>query len=216
MKWMKWGAAAAGAVLAGGALTFAVLATGGAASAEERPGGMASRFVELLAQRLGISVEELKDATTDARNQLIDGLLASGEITQAQADRMKSAEPGFGLGFHAPGVHARAIGFAVNAVDITAELSNVSVETVRDGLEQGKSLAQIAGEHGVSRDALKAAIIDAHEAHLADKVASGDITQAQADRILEGLSEHIDQLIDRTGFGDREFRRGAMFGGRMR
>jgi uncharacterized protein YidB (DUF937 family) len=214
MKWIKWGFGAAGALLAGGALTFAVLATGGAASAEEGPGAMASRFVELLAQRLGISTEQLKAAGTEARNQLIDEMLAAGEITQAQADRMKSAEFGEGFGFHFHGGPGKGVRLAVDAVQTTATLTNLSVDAVRQELQQGKSLAQIAGEHGVSRDSLKAAIISELTASLQAKVASGEITQALADQMLARVSEHVDELIDRTGFGptgsgeQRGFRRG--------
>lgn len=201
MKWIKWGLGAAGALIAGGALTFAVLAAGGTASAQEGPAGAASRFAELLAQRLGISPEQLKTAVTDARNQLIDEMLASGQITQAQAERMRSAPIGEGLGFPGRAIGAKAVRLAVDVVQITARVSNISVETVRAELQQGKSLAQIAAERGVSREALKNAITAEHRAQLQSKVAAGEITQAQANQMLERLSQHIDQLIDRPGLG---------------
>jgi hypothetical protein len=205
MKWMKWGLGAAAALLAGGALTFAVLAIGGTASAQEGPGANGSRFVELLAQKLGISVDQLKTASTDARNQLVDELLAAGTITQAQADKMKSADIGAGFGFHiggrgGPGAFGvRGVKLAVDVAQITADLSKISIDVVKQELQQGKSFAQIAAEHGSSRDALKSAVIAAHTKALQERVASGQITQAQADKMAAELSEHVDQLIDHTG-----------------
>lgn len=205
MKWMKWGLGAGAALLAGGALTFAVLAIGGTASAQEGPGSNGPRFLELLAQKLGVSVDQLKAAGTDARNQLVDELLATGTITQAQADKIKSADIGAGFGFHmggrgGPGAFGvRGVKLAVDVAQITADLSKISVDVVKQELQQGKSFAQIAAEHGSSRDALKSAVIAAHTKALQDRVNSGEITQAQADQIAQNLSERVDQLIDHTG-----------------
>jgi len=206
MKWMKWGMGGAAALLAGAALTFAVLAVGGTASAEEGPSGMASRFADLLAQKLGISTDQLKSASTAARNQLADELLAAGTITQAQADRIKAADIGSVFAFRGGGpggpggrgMHSR---IAVNVAEITAKLGNISVDTVRQELKQGKSFAQIAAERGVSRETLKNAVIAAEKAALQAKVANGALTQAQADQIAQNLSAHVDQMIDHTGGG---------------
>ena len=198
MKGMKWGLGAAGAILAAGALILAVAAVAGTAQAEEP--GKVSRLQEILAQKLGISVDQLRTAETTARNQLADELLAAGKITQAQADKIKGSELGSGLARLRGAAHGgRGMKIAVNAVEVTAKVSNVTVETVKQELVQGKSLAQIAGEHGVGRDALKAAIAAAQKTALQEAVGAGKITQAHADQMTQKLSEHLDQLIDHTG-----------------
>lgn len=209
MKWLKVGLVAAGAVLAGATLTFAVLALGGTAQAQQGPGEKASRFLELLAQQLGIGTDQLKNAATNARNQLVDELVASGDLTQAQADKIKSSEQVFG-GFMGPPFHIRGgVHAFVNVAEITANVSGISLETLKNEMQQGKSFAQIASEHGVSRDALKNAITNAQKTQLQNAVSNGKLTQQQADQISQNLAEHLDQMIDSTHkFGIMKMHRG--------
>src|SRR5438093_9238843 len=102
MKWMKWGAAAVGALAAAGIVAYAVFWIGGKASAADPPQN-AAQYEQLLANQLGISLDKLQAAEKNARNQLIDQLQAQGKITADQATRAKNAPggfPGFGLFDH--------------------------------------------------------------------------------------------------------------------
>jgi predicted DNA-binding protein (UPF0251 family) len=193
------GVVAAAAIAA--VIGYAVISDRGTASADTA-GGTASRLEELLAQKLGISVEALQAAQKGARDQLADELLAAGTITQAQADRIKSSDVSSGF--------PRAFGFGgrpggglmkaeVNVAQITADLSHIDLPTLRSELSQGKSLAQVADEHGVSRDTLKNAILDAEKSALSAQVAKGNITQAAADEAQQRFSDRVDALIDSTG-----------------
>jgi uncharacterized coiled-coil protein SlyX len=65
-------------------------------------------------------------------------------------------------------------------------------------LRTGKSLAQIATEHGKTVAGLKSAILDAVKARLDKAVASGRLSTAQEKTILDRLSAHLDQLVNRT------------------
>ena len=204
MKMTRLGLAALAAAFAAGAIAFGVVAQRGTANADE-PNGNASRLQEILAQKLGISVDALVAAEKGARDQLVDELLAAGRITQAQADRMKSAEPGdmLGRGFGARMAGARV---HVDVGQITADLSHIDLATLRSELQQGKSFAQVAQEHGVSRDALKKAITDAVTSQLKDQVSKGSLTQAQADEIAQRFAANLDDMIDHAhgvggGFG---------------
>jgi hypothetical protein len=69
---------------------------------------------------------------------------------------------------------------------------------LRAELRAGKSLAQIATEHGKTVAGLKSAILDAVKARLDKAVASGRITAAQEQTILDPLSSHLDQVVNRT------------------
>jgi hypothetical protein len=51
----------------------------------------------MLAQQLGVSVDQLRSATREVRNQLIDQAVAAGRITKEQGDRLKQG-PGMGPG----------------------------------------------------------------------------------------------------------------------
>ena len=65
-------------------------------------------------------------------------------------------------------------------------------------LRAGKSLAQIATEHGKTVAGLKSAILDAVKARLDKAVASGRLSATQEKTILDRLSAHLDQLVNRT------------------
>lgn len=206
MKWIRLGMGGAGALIAGAAVMFGVLAVSGSASAAG-PGETASRFATLLAQQLGVTTERLQEATTAARDQLLAEKVAAGELTQAQADAIKartaslgSGGPGGqGHGGHGPGAHARGVKVMVNAVEVTAETTGLTVDAVRAQLQSGQSLAQIAAANGVSRDILKNAIITAQNAAIQTAIANGTLTQAQGAEISANLAEHVDQIIDRVG-----------------
>ena len=75
----------------------------------------------------------------------------------------------------------------------------LTVDQLRDALRDDKSLAQISGEQGKSVDGLKQAIRSDAEQRLSQAVTHGRITEAQKQEMLEGLNEHIDELVNRTG-----------------
>ena len=217
MRVNKFALGTVAAALAVAAVAFGVVVHRGTASADE-PGANASRFQQLMAEKLGVSVDALVAAEKGARDQLVDELLAAGKITQAQADRMKSAEPGdaLGRGFGAHGHGMAGARVEANIGQITADLSHIDLATLRSELQQGKSFAQVAQEHGVSRDALKKAITDAQNTQLKDQVSKGTITQAQADQIAQRLAANLDAIIDHThGAGTGSGPRGPMMPGMM-
>jgi predicted DNA-binding protein (UPF0251 family) len=201
VKFSRLGIGVIAAAAIAAVIGYAVISGRGTASADT-PGGTASRLEELLAQKLGISVEALQAAQKGARDQLADELLAAGTITQAQADRIKSSDVNggfpraFGFGGRAGGGPMKA---EVNVAQITADLSHIDLATLRSELSQGKSLAQVADEHGVSRDTLKNAILAAEKSALSAQVAKGNITQPAADDALQRFSDRVDALIDSTG-----------------
>jgi hypothetical protein len=69
---------------------------------------------------------------------------------------------------------------------------------LRTELRAGKSLAQIATEHGKTVAGLKSVILAAVKARLDKAVASGRLTAAQETTILDRLSAHLDQIVNRT------------------
>jgi hypothetical protein len=203
MKWTRLGLGAVGALVAGGALTFAVLSHGGTASADS-PTGAVSRIQEILAQKLGISVDALTNAEKATRDQYADELVAAGKITQAQADKIKSSGlKGLLGGIAHLGARRAAAGVKVevDVARVTANVSHIDLATVKSELQSGKSFAQIASEHGVGRDALKQAITSTEKTQLQTAVTNGKLTQAQADNIAQRLAANLDSLIDRAGMG---------------
>jgi hypothetical protein len=127
-----------------------------AAAFERRGGGfgMGGPANEELAAALGISVDELTAAQQEASEAAIQQAGDAGLITQQQAEQMRSVSR-FGMGMH---FGSRMLGSST--IDFQALLA--------DAL-------------GISVDELTAAQETAHQAHLAQAVAAGTITQEQAD-----------------------------------
>ena len=77
--------------------------------------------------------------------------------------------------------HGRRGGGGNEAV---AELLGMTPEELHDAKEAGSSLADIAESQGVAVDEVIQTIVDEKAEHLAEEVAEGDLTQAQADARL--------------------------------
>jgi hypothetical protein len=214
------------ATVAGLAVTGGV----GAGIAASQDDSRTSSFFDAVARHLGISSQELEDATRAAAIDQVDAALEEGRITEEQAEELKSRiesgdVPPFlgpGLFFGGPrgdGEHEFGFGFGFHfgeKLDAAAEYLGVTEEELRSALREGKSLAEIAEEQGKSVDGLKDALLAAAETRLNEAVADEELTREQADRILERLRERIDDLVNASG--DNRFRfhfrgNGPGFGG---
>lgn len=116
-------------------------------------GGFAS---EELASALGITTDQLEQAYQSAQEQALAQAVAAGQITQAQADQMKTGgRMPFGMG----GGWMQDSGVDFDA--LLAETLNITPEQLQTAREQ------------------------AAQARLAQQVADGEITQEQAD-LMQG------------------------------
>jgi hypothetical protein len=193
--------------LLAGTLTFG---TGGAVAAHQFgvPGTGADRqarcetFQQRFAQNLGITTQQLTDTRKQTALQLIDEAATAGTITPEQAQRAKDRVNASQGACERIGDRA-ATRAQVGKVELQAVAQKLGIterELVRE-LRGGKSLAQVAGEHNVSRDQLKAKMHDAFKAELDKAVAASKLTQAQADAALARFDANLDRLIDRVGKG---------------
>lgn len=132
----------------------------------------------LLADALGISVDELDAARETAKDAAIAQALADGLITQAQVDLMQ--------------VRA-AIKDAIDMQAIMADVLGVSVEELQAAKQDRAGMAQLLEDSGLSATELMTAIQTAHADALQQAVEDGVITQEQAD------------LLNASGFGDKGF-----------
>jgi hypothetical protein len=158
----------------------------------------AGKTLAQIAVAQGKSVSGLEDAIYADVQAHLDQAVANGRLTAAREqailarlkarldDLVNHSLPAFG---HPAG---RRFGAAV------ATYLGVTPVQLRAELRAGKSLAQIATEHGKTVAGLKSAILDAVKARLDKAVASGRITAAQEQTILDPLSSHLDQVVNRT------------------
>lgn len=208
------------ATVAGLAVTGGV----GAGIAASQDDSRASSFLDAVAKHLGISSDELEEATRAAAIDQVDAALQDGKITEEQAEELKSRiesgelPPFFGPGmfFGGPrggGEHEFGFGMGPglgfhfgDKLSAATEYLGVTEEELREALRNGRSLADVAEAEGKSVDGLKEAILGDARTRLDEAVADEKLTQEQADRILERLREGIDNLVNATGQNRMQFR----------
>ncbi|MGE3270601.1 MAG: hypothetical protein AB7P40_17735 [Chloroflexota bacterium] len=211
----------------------------------QRPGGnyqqreqMREAYQNALAGRLGVSADQLKEASKLAHIDVVNQAVADGKITQAQADRMiqsiqngtgpggfgigqrgqgpgmrqgqgqgqgpRGQKPGMGQRGQGPGAGQGAgfrggpgAGFRAGPVAV-AEFLGMTPDELRTEMQAGKSLAQVAEAKGISRDQLKAKLLELHMARINEAVAAGRMTQEQAQQATERMTANLDSMLDRT------------------
>jgi hypothetical protein len=82
-------------------------------------------------------------------------------------------------------------------VESAAEVMNVPVYVVYQGLADGQSLAQIAAGYGIGEERLEAGILYDEAGDLHRRVHQGFITHAEARLIWNWLNWHIDEIVNR-------------------
>ncbi len=202
--------------IAGVTAVAAALVGGGAAIAADRlsPTQESDTVVADAAKQLGIDASKLDAALTKALQNRVDAAVAAGRITEAQGDEMKERiaageVPLVGIG---PGGGARGFGHHFHLADLDAAASYLGVTeaALRTSLSDGSTLADVAKEKGKSVDGLKAALVAAAKADIAQAVKDGRLTEVQQTKLLADLSSRIDDLVNgelrlHTGHGPRGF-----------
>jgi len=192
-----------------GAAALVVAGGGGAAVAATGSGSSPNDFLDSVARHLGISRQKLDEATKAAAIDQVDAQLKAGQITQAQADDLKKriqdgdipplgalrgGGPGFGFGPGGPGGLLKA-GIS-DSLAAAAKYLGVSESALRDQLNDGKSLADIAKAQNKDVNGLKDAILAAAKTDLDKAVSDKKLTQSQADDVYDRLKDRIDDMVN--------------------
>ncbi|HYI19710.1 MAG TPA: hypothetical protein VD836_13440 [Solirubrobacteraceae bacterium] len=205
--------ATAGALAAAG--TGVAVATS-ADDAKERE----QAVLEDAAGRLDVEAGELRDALAAAQDAQLDAEVEAGRITQEQADAIAQMRdrsglvlggPGHGPGGHGPGGPGPGLrGGPGEVLGAAAEALGISEGELMRKLRNGRSLQQVAKAEGKDYADVKAAIRSAAKAELDAAVEDGRLTRAQADEMLEHLTEHLDEgrIFGGRGPGGPGFRGG--------
>ena len=82
------------------------------------------------------------------------------------------------------------------AVKAAADALGLSVKDLAKELRSGKTIAEIATEHGVAPQTVVDALVDAADQRIDKVVANGRITAERAARINERLSERITRFVN--------------------
>ena len=187
-KWTKWLIGSAGALFLAAVGLGLGTAIAVAASAGESPvadpgleglrwPGHGFGLVDmqaLLAEELGISVEELAAAQQAAREAAIQQLVDAGVLTEEQAELANAA--------------ANLRGY-LDRHELVAEALGMTPGALTAARLDGKTLAEILDDQGLSLSDYQENLANAREDALAQAVADGVITQDQMDQLQDRIQD---------------------------
>lgn len=188
--------------LAAGAIAVVAVGVAGGAVAATRLGNPDEErraVVNDAARRLGVTPQRLTDALKDAMKARVDAAVEAGRLSEAEGNRMKERiddedfpvlGPGGRRGFHGhhgPGFHG---------LDAAADYLGMTESALRDALQDGKTLAQVANDRNKSVDGLVNALVAEKKARIDEAVEDGDLTRAQANELLEDLRSRTTDMVN--------------------
>lgn len=183
------------------------LTAGGGAAIAATSGDERDAFLGDVAKRLGVQPSALEDAIEEASKARVDDAVDDGRLTEEQAERIKERiEEGGGPTLGGPGLGI-ALGFGSgHAVHLDLRAVHRAAATYLGMTERqlmtaqrnGTSLADLAERRDKAVAGLRAAMRAAAEKAFAQAVADGDLTDADRDRMLERIDEHLEHMIEAT------------------
>ena len=171
-------------------------------------------FFNALAQKLGVTLDALKQAILSAATDTINQMLKDGRLTQNQADSLKNnlnnwfgngntsqkGFPfffGFGRGPRGFGGFGRGMFSGRNTLlSDAAKAFGMDQQSLLTELRSGKSIADVAQEHKVDLGQLKQTVLSDVKANLDNAVKNSQLTQNQADQLYQNFSNNIDSQLN--------------------
>ena len=178
----------------------------------------AGKSLASIAESKGVAVQKVIDVIVAEVKAHVAEEVAAGEFTQAEADAkladvtskvtemVNSTRPARGEGDHRGGRE----GLGVDAV---ASVLGMTADELHTELHAGKSLASIAESKGVAVQKVIDVIVAEVKANVAEEVAAGELTQAEADAKLADVTSKVTEMVNSTrparGEGDHRGGRGG-------
>jgi hypothetical protein len=160
------------------------------------------KFTQHLASDLNTGQSNVQNQIKKAAQQTVDDAVKAGDLTQAQADKIKQGLASnslcsgalAGLGRKAGGPRNGAeMGVTQAALNAAATTLNTTPEQLKQQLAQGKSLSQIAPA-GMTEDQFKSQFQANLKTELDKQVAAGQLTSDQETKIINAAPNLIDRL----------------------
>jgi polyhydroxyalkanoate synthesis regulator phasin len=161
-----------------------------------------------VAANLGITPERLTEAFAQARKDLVQDLVQQGKLTQEEADKRiaritQGPKPDKGDGQAKPGKPAkdgqpgaRIPGPQVKAFGgVVAQALGLAPKELRDAINAGKTIEQLAVEKGITSEQLRTLIGQQLEQRLTAALQSGSLNEEQAAQIRARHQLMIDSLL---------------------
>lgn len=179
---------------------LSVIAVGGAIGATQlTPRQEGQAVLNDAAEELGVEPSELSNALKQGLKNRVDEAVEDGRLTKQQGQRLKeridaNELPFFGLG---PGLHRHHRGGPFHAkLDAAAEYLGLTQAQLRERLEEGKTLAQVARDRDKSVDGLIDALVEDAEQKLQEHSEARGLTEAEKRDLLQGLRTRITRMVN--------------------
>ena len=127
-------------------------------------------------------------------DQILSGLVAKGTITDAQKQAIEDAVKDAVKA--SPKVQALER-FVRDLGSAAATYTGITPAELKTQLKAGKSLAEIASDHGKDRAGLVNALTTAANADIDKAAAAGKVTAEQATMLKAKVADHVATLVDR-------------------
>ena len=159
-----------------------------------------------IATAQNVSVQSVIDAVVADMKAHVATEVASGEITQTEADAkladvvaratdmVNGVRPAGMPEGMAGGMGGR--GPSPESITAIAKVLNVTEAQLQTEVQSGKSLADIAAAQNVSVQSVIDAVVTQMKTHIAGEVASGEITQAEADAKLTDVTARAADMVN--------------------
>ena len=147
-----------------------------------------------VASRLKVTPTALRTAIEDAEKAQIDQQVKDGVLTKAEGDAIKERIDSGRVGIMAGGPADLSPG-ELGILSSAADYLGLSSSDLRNQLDQGNSLSDVAKAKSKDVAGLKTAIVNGATKALATAVSSGDLTDTQRDTILAQVKNNIDDLV---------------------
>jgi uncharacterized protein YlaN (UPF0358 family) len=144
--------------------------------------------------------QEAVTAVLAAANARHDEAVASGRITQEQADqRLADLETRLNDWLTRSPLQARlGVQLVPIAIELAADELGITRQELRQQIADGATLGSILTENGIDQSAFVDTLVERAAARLNVQVVDGDLTQAQADAALAELRQAIEAQLNAT------------------
>jgi hypothetical protein len=172
--------------LALGAVTVAGAGAGAVAATQ---GGSAGGLAAALNERAGTNLtgDQVQSAMKDLMADRLAADVAAGRLTQAQADEILANAPDGPPMFGGPGGHHGGPGARADILGPVADLLKLEESALRERVEDGDTLADVAADQGLSKESLVAGIAAALKA--SKPAGAPELTDAQITAMATRIAE---------------------------
>jgi transposase-like protein len=172
-------------------------ATIGVSPEELRSQIRSGKTVAQVATDHGVDPNTVVNAVVAALTQQIDQKAAAGTIDANRAAQAKQKLPNAASRFVNETKPRRDRRVLADAVQAAAKEIGVSTNDLKDARKNGKSIAQVAQDHGKSVDDVVNAVVKAATADVDQAVKDGKLDSQRADQIKKNLPDRAKTLVER-------------------